>query len=344
VQCEFCETVISFPRNRDGIIEHPLQEGLGMGDFFEEITIKERVFHCDNCGSERILPEDQVGLTCPFCASESVNESATDTRFIQPDGLIPFSVSKEQAYTQFRSWLGRGWFVPNNLRKLASMEKIEGVYLPFWTFDAETSSDWSADIGTYYYVTEYYRDANGNRVARQVQKVRWQSERGHFDWFFDDVLVIASKGVRLHMAQKIEPFKLDEVEAFNKHFLLGWETELYHLDLKDSYALGNQIMDDRIKQMIIQRLPGDTYRFLKIRTRKDRKSYKHLLLPCWVSAYRYKEKTYQFLINGQTGKVGGEKPLSPTKIALAVIGGLLLAAIIYLLVEEGEAVQAFFNT
>ncbi|MEZ4685603.1 MAG: hypothetical protein R3B47_05930 [Bacteroidia bacterium] len=185
-------------------------------------------------------------------------------------------------------------------------------------------------------MTEYHRDANGNRVARQVQKVRWHPGSGHFDWFFDDVLVIASKGVQQHMAEKIEPFKLDAVENFNQHFLLGWETELYHLDLKDSYSRGNQIMDDRIRQMIIQRLPGDTYRFLKIRTRKDRRSYKHLLLPCWVSAYRYKEKTYQFLINGQTGKVGGEKPLSPTKIALAVVLGLILAAIIYFLASGGE--------
>ncbi|MEZ4685604.1 MAG: hypothetical protein R3B47_05935 [Bacteroidia bacterium] len=102
-----------------------------MGDYFHETTIKDRVFHCDSCGAERILPEDQVGLTCPFCASESVNESATETRFIKPDGILPFSISKELAYDHFRTWLGTGWFVPNNLRKLASMEKIEGVYLPF---------------------------------------------------------------------------------------------------------------------------------------------------------------------------------------------------------------------
>lgn len=336
IACEFCKTTISLPPIEGQIVEHPLQEGLTMADYYTEVPVENTVFHCDNCGSERIMPEDEVALTCPFCASESVNESATETRSIKPDGIAPFTVSKKDAYTAFKTWLGRGWFVPNNLRKLASLEKLEGIYLPFWTFDAHTNSDWSADIGTYYYESRTVRDANGNTRTVQVQKVRWRSASGRHEWFFDDELVIASNGVTQSSANGIFPFKLDQVVPFKPHYTLGWEAELYHLDLKDSFQVVNGIMDRKIESMVIQKLPGDTHRFLKIRTRKTSQKYKHLLLPCWVSAYKYKEKVYQFLINGQTGRVSGKKPLSPTKVALAVIGGLLLALGIYVAIEVSE--------
>ena len=116
IACEFCETTISLPPPTGNIVEHPLQEGLTMADYYTEVEIEDKVFHCDSCGSERIMPADQVALTCPFCASESVNESATATRFVQPDGIAPFTISTEKAYSRFKEWLGRGWFVPNNLR------------------------------------------------------------------------------------------------------------------------------------------------------------------------------------------------------------------------------------
>ncbi|MFK7970639.1 MAG: hypothetical protein AB8F95_09735 [Bacteroidia bacterium] len=341
IVCEFCETTISLPPVEGAIVEHPLQEGLTMADFYVKVETKEKVFHCGNCGSERMLPEDQVTLTCPFCASESVNESATETRYIQPDGIGPFVISKEDAYTRFKTWLGKGWFVPDNLKKLASLEKLEGIYLPFWTFDAKTASDWSADIGRYYYETQYYRDANGNQQSRQVQKVRWRSGSGSHQWFFDDELVIASKGVTQSSATGVMPFDLEAVVPFAPHYMLGWEAELYNLDLKESFRVADGIMDTKIKQMIVRDLPGDTYRFLKIRTQKTGHKYKHLLLPCWVAAYQYKEKPYQFLINGQTGKVSGKKPLSPTKIALTVLLVAVIALVVFLAVEFGEEAGYF---
>lgn len=333
LHCDYCDYTRDLPKENDEIRERPLHAGMAMNDVPRGLNIEAKVYHCESCGSERSIPGDQVGLTCPFCGSEAVNEGATETRVIQPAGLLPFAISKEDAYQKFKKWLGMGWFHPNNLSRLASLEKIQGVYLPFWTFDASTYSQWSAQAGYYYYETRYVTDANGNRRAQQVRKVRWESVSGNFQHFFDDVLVIASQGVDQSLAHKVYPYDLTQLVNYDAHYLLGWETELYQHDIKDSYQTADQIMDGEIAQMIVRLIPGDTHRFLKIRTQKDRLTYKHLLLPSWVAGYRYKGKVFQFLVNGQTGRIGGNKPLSAWKITIAVVLGLLVIGGILLAVE-----------
>ena len=333
LHCDFCGYTQDLSKAKDEIIERPLHAGMEMDDTRRGLNVEAKAYHCSGCGSDLLVPGDQAGLTCPFCGSEAVNETATETRVIQPAGVLPFKVSKETAYEKFRKWLGRGWFHPNNLTKLASLEKIQGVYLPFFTFDAYTHSQWSAQAGHYYYETQSYTDANGQRQTRQVQKIRWVPANGHFQHFFDDVLVVASHGVQQGLAEGIYPYDLTEVVNYDAHYLLGWETELYQHDLKESYQVADRIMDDDIKQSIIRQIPGDTYRHLRIRTQKDRLTYKHILLPSWVAGYRYKNKVFQFLVNGQTGRINGKKPYSPTKIAIAVILGLLVILGIYIAVE-----------
>jgi predicted RNA-binding Zn-ribbon protein involved in translation (DUF1610 family) len=333
LHCDYCEYTQDLPGENDEIVERPLHAGMAMTDLPRGLNIEARVYHCQSCGSERSIASDTVGLTCPFCGSEAVNESATETRVIQPAGLIPFAIAKEEAYKKFRKWLGRGWFHPNNLSQLASLDKIMGIYLPFWTFDASTYSQWTAQAGYYYYETRYVTDANGNRRAQQVRKIRWQNVSGRFQHFFDDVLVVASHGVSQSLSEKIYPYDLTQLVNYDAHYLLGWETELYQHDLKDSYQTADRIMDDSIREMIIRQIPGDTFRFLKVRTQKDRLTYKHLLLPAWVAGYRYKGKVFQFLVNGQTGRIGGKKPLSAWKIAIAVILGLIVIGGIVLVAE-----------
>ncbi|MEL6591084.1 MAG: hypothetical protein AAFQ87_22580 [Bacteroidota bacterium] len=331
--CDYCGYTQDLSRESDEIIERPLHAGIDMDDIPRGLNVETKVYHCESCGSDLSVPVDMVGLTCPFCGSEAVNETATETRVIQPAGVIPFAISKEDAYAKFRKWLGSGWFHPNNLTKLASLEKIQGVYLPFFTFDAYTYSQWSAQAGHYYYETQSYTDANGQRQTRQVRKVRWVPASGRYQNFFDDVLVVASHGVQQGLAEGIFPYDLTGLVNYDPHYLLGWETELYQHDLKDSYQVADRIMDGDIKTAIIRQIPGDTYRSLRIRTQKDRLTYKHVLLPSWVAGYRYKNKLFQFLVNGQTGRINGKKPYSAIKITIAVILGLLVIGGIYLAVE-----------
>ncbi|MEL6674341.1 MAG: TFIIB-type zinc ribbon-containing protein [Bacteroidota bacterium] len=328
--CEYCGYNKPLPKGQDGIIERPLSESYSEDNIPRGLAIQSTTFHCNSCGADTSVPKDLPTFSCPFCGSENVNEAAVSQRVIQPAGVLPFTVPKEEVAGKFKKWLGRGWFHPGNLKKFAKIDNIKGVYIPFWTFDAFTQSQWRADAGFYYYVQERFRDANGNTQVRTVRKVRWQPARGYHEQFFDDVLVSASHGVEQQMVERIYPFALEEVVNYDSRYLLGWEAEIYQRDLRQGYDTADSIMDQHIRAACIRQIPGDTYRFLKINTEKNQHTFKHLLLPVWVAGYRYKNKVFQFLVNGQTGKIAGKKPLSFWRIALVVllvaaaVGGLIL--------------------
>ncbi|MEO0897314.1 MAG: zinc ribbon domain-containing protein [Bacteroidota bacterium] len=336
LHCQHCDYTKVLVPQTDQIEEHPLHLDSRLMSRSEDIEIEVKVFHCDNCGSETSFPEDKVRISCPFCGSEKVNETATETRIIKPMGLIPFKITKEEALKQYKGFLTKGWFTPNNLVKYAKIKNLHGVYLPFWTFDAFTYSSWTAQSGDYYYETQYYTDAEGKRQSRRVRKIRWYHTSGKLDHFFDDVTVLASHGVPEDLMNIILPFHPEELTNFDSQYLLGWETELYQKDVKDGFRRGDQIMDARIKSMCANDVPGDTHRFLRVDTHKEGLTFKHMLYPVWVAAYKYKDKSFQFLVNGQTGEIAGRKPKSPWKIALASLFGLLLAGLIAYLFMQGS--------
>ncbi len=331
--CDHCGHTKDLPRDSDQIKERRLSEGFKLPDMPTGLGVETKMFHCNSCGSNRAVDLDQVRIECPFCGSENVNEEAQDTQVIQPAGLVPFSIPKSQAVEAFKGWIGKGWFRPNKLAEMAKMDVLHGVYLPFWTYDARSQSTWQADAGFYYYVTESYTDANGNAQTRQVQKTRWERASGFYETFFDDVLVVASHGLKQQDVQRVFPYDLQAITNYDSRYILGWECEVYQMDIKNGFIVAEKIMDNYIRREVIKRIPGDTHRNLRISTQKDGLTFKHILLPMWLATYIYNDKSYQFLINGQTGKVDGEKPLSWIKVTLAILAGAAAIAAIVLLME-----------
>lgn len=326
LHCDYCGFTKELPRETDEVKEHPLHLDSDLMKVPQGLEIDHRVFHCQSCGSETSIPGDMVRVVCPFCGSENINETATETRVIRPMGVLPFKVAKEDGHKQYKTWLTKGWFTPNNLRQFARLENMHGVYLPFWTFDAYTRSRWQAESGYYYFETQQYRDQEGRVQTRQVQRIRWRPSAGRLEHFFDDVLVVASHGVSQGLINRILPYNLSETNNYDSQFLLGWEAELYQKNVKEGFRDADRMMDESLYQMCARQVPGDTHRFLRVDTHKEGLTFKHLLLPVWIAAYKYKNKTYQFIINGQTGTVAGKKPKSPGKIILAIVGALILGA------------------
>jgi predicted RNA-binding Zn-ribbon protein involved in translation (DUF1610 family) len=333
LNCTHCDNTWDLPKNRDMILERPLGEGFSIESMPKGLGVATKVFHCEQCGSNTSIDIKQVNFRCPFCGSTKVNEEAMDVNLIKPAGILPFTFPKRKAEEQFESWIRKGWFHPNKLKN-SRVTQIEGVYLPFWTYDAMTQSSWKAEAGYYYYESQTYRDANGNMQTRQVQKVRWVPASGYFEHFFDDVLVVASNGVKQADVQKIYPYPLENVVNYDGHYILGWDCEIYQKDLKGGFAVADRIMDDFIRSQCAQRIPGDTYRNLRVATQKSNLTFKHILLPLWVAGYTFNSKIFQFLVNGTTGKIAGKKPLSPWKIALTVLFFVLLILLIVFLTDE----------
>ena len=326
--CNYCGYTEDVNRANDEVIEQDLQEAVQKAKLFVPELNGEQVLHCDSCGSNVMIEKTSIEHECPFCASTQINIEAFNHNLIQPNGILPFQIPKKEAVAKFKDWISSGWFHPSKLQKMANLEELSGIYIPFWTFDAETESNWSGEAGHYYYETKRMR-VNGQIQTQQVQQVNWKRKNGHLSHFFDDVLVPASEGLDNPKFQRIlTSYRLDEIINFDPRLILGWKAEIYNLEVNDGYDVADKIINARVRGMCVSRLGGDTNRNLSIQTEKNNRTFKHIILPVWVAAYRYNNKSYQFVINGQTGRVGGEKPYSWMKIT---IFGLMIAAVIALM-------------
>ena len=338
ITCDYCGYLEEVNTANDKVIEKSLNEGIAkVADFSPEEKGK-RVYGCGNCGAHFMVDSDRVKINCGFCGSTKVNVEAYQHQYIEPSGIIPFYVSREAADKIFRKWVAKGWFHPNKLKRLDEVEQLHGVYLPFWTYDAQVQATWSGDAGHYYYETVRVR-VNGKMQARQVQKTRWTHRHGQLNHFFDDVLVIAAKGLKQKEVSRILPYRLSEVVNFDPRLMIGWEAEIYSIEVDDGSRISEGIMDHQLRNMCSAQLGGDTQRNLHVSSHKNNRTFKHIVLPVWVCSYYYNNKLYHFTINGQTGKVYGKKPTSWWKIAGLILLVVFFIAGIYFLRESG----VFFN-
>ena len=139
---------------------------------------------------------------------------------------------------------------------------------------------------------------------------------------FDDVLVNASKSLPEKLANELEPWDLHELKAFNEQFLTGFVTEQYQIDVKEGFEKAKVRMESVIRGTVNKSIGGDVQQITSLNTTYNDITFKHILLPIWLSAFRYSEKVYRFMINGRTGEVQGERPYSWMKITGAILGGL----------------------
>lgn len=281
---------------------------------------------CANCSASTTLKPNATSDSCPFCATPLIVKNATTSKLIKPKYLLPFKIERKAAETSYLKWLGSLWFAPNDLKQSAkqTMDKLSGLYLPFWTYDSSTKTDYTGERGTYYYVTETYTNSKGERVSRQVQKVAWAYASGCVNNEFDDVLVCASPSLPQNLATALEPWDLDALTSFDERFLSGFKTESYRVDLKNGFETAKLLITPRIESSVKSDIGGDLQRVSSMHTTYENITFKHILLPVWISAYRYNEKVYHFMVNARTGEVQGQRPYSIIKIALTVLGALAL--------------------
>ncbi len=283
-----------------------------------------RTITCPNCGAHVEFDADVHAHECPFCATPVVTDTGVD-RQIKPKGVLPFAWDEPAAHRAMADWLGRLWFAPNGLQEYARKgRKMQGIYVPYWTFDADTKSRYRGERGTVYYETRTVV-RNGKRERVRVPKVRWRPASGRVARFFDDVLVLASKSLPKRYTDALQPWDLEALEPYQPEYLAGFRAEGYTVDLQDGFTEARAIMDRRIERDVRFDIGGDRQRIHKIETQINDVTFKHILLPVWLAAYKYQGKTYRFVVNGRTGRVQGERPWSAWKIAVAIVLGLIVA-------------------
>ncbi len=283
-----------------------------------------RVSTCPNCAAQVEFDPDVHAAECPFCATPVVTDTGTH-RHIKPRGLLPFAMDEEAARSAMTDWLGGLWFAPNGLQDYARKgRKLTGIYVPYWTFDADTTSDYRGERGTVYYETrQVMRD--GKMETQRVQKIRWTRVSGRVRRFFDDVLVLASKALPKRFTDALEPWDLTAMEPYRPEYLAGFRAEGYQVDLDEGFHEAKEKMDRQIHRDVKFDIGGDRQRVHDVDTDMRDITFKHVLLPVWMAAYKYRGKSFRFVVNGRTGRVQGERPWSAWKIAFAVLLGLIVA-------------------
>jgi hypothetical protein len=302
----------------------------------EVVEDVKKYFRCQSCGSEVKKDPDQRSYICPFCDSTYVVEfSPTEWGRQPPEFVIGFAVTPEEALEKFRGWIrSNSWFRPGDLAVAHVTDKLKGVYLPFWSFSMLAESAWTSSVGQHWYRTETYTttDAKGNSVTktRTVTETEWWPLSGRHHRYYSGYLVSGSKGLSQRDALRILPYNLPALRRYEPYFLAGWLCEEYSVSREEALAICQQEFYRREQANIGAHQPGDTYRNLSVQTTFRDINSDLCLLPVYILNFKYKEKLFRFLVNGQTGRVSGEKPLSWRRI-WAIVAIVLLAIVLIVL-------------
>lgn len=327
-KCSHCGHENPIPKSETDIKELDFRSHLAQlsdgEQTLEQITVK-----CDGCGAETTTDPNVTADECPFCGSHIVS-TASSSRQIKPRSLLPFEITHKQGKEAFTRWISTLWFAPNRLKQIARREdKLTGMYVPYWTYDSDTTSFYRGSRGEHYWVTKHYTTrVNGKTVrrTRRVRKTRWYPASGTVWGSFNDILILASESLPREYTEKLEPWDLRNLVPYKDEYLSGFRAESYHVDLAEGFGRARLIMDEGIRELVRRDIGGDEQRISSVNTQYDTITFKHILLPVWISAYRYKGDTYRFLINARTGEVQGERPWSWVKIALAAAAVIALIA------------------
>ena len=333
--CSFCGTVSPFKVDADGaVVELDLAKALReLPDEARGWLEERRAVQCQSCKAVSVFDPARVGQNCDFCGSPKLVPYEEIKAPIRPQSLLPFKQSEPAVREQIRRWYASKWLAPGALRKRALVDRVHGIYVPYWTFDAHVVCPWDADAGYYYYTTETYRDNQGKTQTRQVRHVRWEPASGEVRHFFDDEPVPGTHGVSMHLLREVEPFPTAELVAYDTAYLSGFVVEHYQVVLLEAAEASQEQMKQKLEQMCAAQVPGDTQRNLQIHPVFSGQTFKHVLVPVWLLTYTFGGKPWQVVVNGYTGKMAGDYPKSWWKIAFLVLLGVIVV-ILFLMMQD----------
>lgn len=292
---------------------------------------------CQSCGANLLVESHMITAICPYCASSSIIQRPPSKNLPTPSFTVGFVVDHKRATDLVRQWLRKSHLFARSDFKNAAPELTRGVYLPAYLYGAVADSRYSASIGENYTETETYTstDANGRTVTRTrtVTKTEWRPLHGNHSCYVVDVVVTASRGVSNQALEAIEPFDLRALRRFTPVLITGWLAEEPSLTQEECLQLAHGETLGKVGVMLKAFMPGDSHQNLQFDTQLSREVIDLVLFPIWSFAVRYDpaKAPIQILVNGQTGRVGGNVPVSVTKVSLAVVGVILLIGIVVLL-------------
>ncbi|HKR10793.1 MAG TPA: TFIIB-type zinc finger domain-containing protein [Pyrinomonadaceae bacterium] len=338
--CQYCGHKEAIPQSAAEVQERSYEQYLHvrpgqMGQLAENAL----EVQCQSCGARSLFMPPEVAGRCEFCGVQIVAQAKSADPIVAPEGLLPFSIGQKEVTDSLRDWLSSRWFAPNDLKRFAEPEAIHGIYIPFWTYDTNTTTYYSGQRGDYYYVTESYteRDSQGNQVhrTRQVRHTRWSPASGTVSGWFDDVLIPATTSLSSNRLVALEPWDLMELKPYNPAFLSGFKAQRYQVDLAQGFEQMKQVIAGSIESNVREDIGGDVQTIEELTTHYSGITFKHLLLPVYAGAYRFNGKVFQIVVNGRTGEIQGDRPYSVWKILLFVAFILIVVVVLVAVFGNG---------
>ncbi len=332
--CRYCGSRTQIKREEKtatGVPEIPYEDYAAGHGTLQPVSEKALQVNCNSCGASVQFEPPEVAGVCPFCSAKIVAQPKSADPLIAPQGVLPFALAKAQAATSVGGWLQSRWFAPNALKRVAKPAGLEGVYVPYWSFDARVESDYTGNRGEYYYVREEVSVIENGRQVRRVQevrKIRWHPVSGHVETVFDDLLQPATKAIDGKKLSRLEPWDLPKLETYEPAYLAGFKAQRYQVELPTAFETAKQQMEPAIHQHVREDIVGDEQQISSVDSEYFDVTFRHLLLPVWVGAYRFQDKVYQITVNARTGEVQGERPYSVVKIILLVLFVVLVIGLL----------------
>ena len=280
---------------------------------------------CQNCGALTSIPPDSLTHTCPFCGSNKVLQRQAAQDILRPRYLIPFKIEAQTCRNIAREWLGSSWMVPAKLRQLSDIASFSGLYLPFWTFSARTRADWKAEVG-HPEVERYYE--NGEWKQRTV--IRWRWESGNVDQTIEDLLVPGTARLSDRLLTDVKNFQLSDMAPYEPKYLAGLQALAYDIPLEKAWDSGRQQMRETTRGSCISQASTSNVRNFSMSLDFADETWRYVLLPVYLATYRYQDKSFQVMVNGQTGQITGQRPADWNKIWL-VVAAILSPGVLFCL-------------
>ena len=329
VACEHCGYTAPSPAKRIGgradehefTLESLRKSAKGWG-------INRREIRCENCGAVLSIDDKTLSTTCSFCGSNKVNLREVVDDALRPSALIPFKIEPKTAYGCIMNWLGKGWYHPSELSSLANLDRLQGIYLPFWIFAANIRADWKAEVG--YERQERYYDSGSKEWKTRI-RIDWRWETGNVGLSINHLTISASSHIRQDILERLYPFNYGELVVYNPDFLAGWNAQQYDIVLSDAWEKAKARMREQAKQTCRQDIPSPHVRNLSLTADFADETWKYVLLPIYLVSYQFNQKVYQVMVNGQSGLIAGQKPVAWWKIWLAIAGMLIPGLVIGLI-------------
>lgn len=268
---------------------------------------------CSRCGADTLLDNAQHSSQCPYCGSNQMVEHGDASDLIDPQLIGLMQMEAPDAEQLVRDWIRKDKLAPDDLRNRMEGLKLRPAYYPFWTFDGALEARWTCEV----------REGLGDNE-------RWVPTSGGELQLFDDVLVPGMKALSPRHVRAIEPFGLKKLVELRPEHLAGWDALAYDRSMADASLIARErVVKTFGREMHYRVLPGQEKRNLRISAGNwSGLTFKHVLLPLWVGSYRYRGETFPVLVNGQSGRVSGEKPRDQVKVAMVWVGTTLIVLLI----------------